>query len=206
MSCDRPKRDLELIQIVDKALLEAERKAGEWLVCRPGCTQCCVGAFAINQLDVERLRAGMESLFRADPERAERVRRRAAAYIERLARDFPGNVGTGILDDTAEEDGRFDSFANDEVCPVLDPATATCDLYEFRPMTCRVFGPPVRNEDGNLSVCELCFHGATDEQIVACELIADPSGMEDQVLNELKVEGKTGNTIVAFAVGDSSCC
>lgn len=205
MSCVRPKRDLELIQIVDKALLEAERKAGEWLVCRPGCTQCCVGAFAINQLDAERLRAGMESLSRADPERAERVRRRVANYIGRISRDFPGDLQTGLLDDAAEEDGRFNAFANDEVCPVLDPTTGTCDLYEFRPMTCRVFGPPVRNEDGNLSVCELCFHGASDEQIVACELIADPSGIEDQVLEELKAARKTGNTIVAFAVSDSSC-
>lgn len=205
MSCVRPKRDLELIQIVDKALLEAERKAAEWLVCRPGCTQCCVGAFAINQLDAERLRAGMESLSRADPERAERVRRRAAAYIDRVTRDFPGDLQTGLLDDAAEEDGRFEAFANDEVCPVLDPTTGTCDLYEFRPMTCRVFGPPVRNEDGNLSVCELCFHEASDEQIVACELIADPSGIEDQVLEELKAARKTGNTIVAFAVSDSSC-
>ena len=38
--------------------------------------------------------------------------------------------------------------------------TGHCELYESRPMTCRVFGPPVRSEDG-LGVCELCFHGAT---------------------------------------------
>ena len=33
-------------------------------------------------------------------------------------------------------------------------------------MTCRVFGPPVRNEGGGLGVGELCFHGATAEQII----------------------------------------
>src|SRR5512146_2180364 len=29
-------------------------------------------------------------------------------------------------------------------CPVLDPDTRTCDLYAWRPITCRTFGPPVR--------------------------------------------------------------
>ena len=36
-------------------------------------------------------------------------------------------------------------------------------------MTCRVFGPPVRSEDG-LGVCELCFQGASDKEIAACEM------------------------------------
>ena len=31
------------------------------------------------------------------------------------------------------------------------------------------FGPPVRSE-GGLGVCELCYHGASDQQIAACEM------------------------------------
>ena len=49
-------------------------------------------------------------------------------------------------------------------------------------MTCRVFGPPVRSEDG-LGVCELCYHGASDEQIAACEMPV-PSGLEAAVVEE----------------------
>jgi Fe-S-cluster containining protein len=200
MSCGRPKRDLELVQIVDEALSDAAQKAGDWLVCRPGCTQCCVGAFAINQLDAARMRDGIHTLRQTDPARAEQVRRRAEAYVDRINNLFPGDIFTGLIDGDAESDGRFDSFANDEVCPALDPETGTCDLYQFRPMTCRVFGPPVRNEDRNLSVCELCFHGAGDEQIVACELHLDRSHLEDELIDELNGAGKTGNTIVAFAL------
>jgi hypothetical protein len=48
-------KDQMLIQIVDSALAEAARRSGEWLVCRPGCTQCCIGVFPINQLDASRL-------------------------------------------------------------------------------------------------------------------------------------------------------
>ena len=56
-------------------------------------------------------------------------------------------------------------------------------------MTCRVFGPPVRSEDG-LGVCELCFHGATDEEIAACEMNPDPDDLESALLE--KLEKNTG--------------
>jgi hypothetical protein len=68
-------------------------------------------------------------------------------------------------------------------------------------MTCRVFGPPVRSE-GGLGVCELCFQGATPEQIAACELHADTDQLETKLLKRLqRSTGRRGNTIVAFALG-----
>src|SRR6266849_9800536 len=57
-----------LIQIVDAALADATRRSGEWLVCRPGCTQCCVGVFAINRLDTVRLQQGLADLEKTDPQ------------------------------------------------------------------------------------------------------------------------------------------
>jgi Fe-S-cluster containining protein len=99
----------------------------------------------------------------------------------------------------AAED-QFANFANDEPCPALDPLTGACELYESRPMTCRVFGPPVRSEDG-LGVCELCFQGASDEEIAACEMIPDPDDLESRLLTNLeKSTGARGNTIIAFCL------
>src|SRR5438270_242480 len=145
--------DQQLVQIVDAALAEAASKSGPWLVCRPGCTQCCMGAFSITQLDALRLRQGLEELERSDPARAARVRERVRDSIALLAPQFPGNPQTGILDEDEEAEERFFEFANDEPCPVLDPATGLCDLYTSRPITCRVFGPPVRSgPEGGLVV------------------------------------------------------
>ena len=200
--CSRrlPAADGALIQIVDAALADAARRSGEWLVCRPGCTQCCVGVFAINQLDAVRLQQGLAELEETDAARAERIRLRARASIERLSAEFPGDAKTGVLDEGPEAEERFAEFANDEVCPVLDPETGLCDLYDARPMTCRTFGPPVRSEDG-LGVCELCFHGATDEQIAACEMVVDPDDLEGKLLGRVeKTRGPRGQTIVAFCV------
>ncbi len=86
------------------------------------------------------------------------------------------------------------------MCPVLDPDTGLCDLYAARPMTCRTFGPPVRSEEG-LGVCELCFHGATDEEIAACEMVADPEDLEAKLVAKLEEsQCEESQTIVAYAV------
>lgn len=193
-------RDQALIQIVDSALADATRRSGHWLVCRPGCTQCCIGAFPINQLDALRLRRGLTDLETHAPQRADRVRQRACEAVARLSRDFPGDPVSGLLDEGDDAEERFSGFANDEPCPALDPETGNCELYESRPMTCRVFGPPLRSEDG-LGVCELCYQGASDEEIAACEMRPDPDGLEPALLQRLEDRtGIRGKTIIAFCL------
>src|ERR1700735_3472285 len=193
-----PSGDTQLVQILDAALADTARRSGDWLVCRPGCTQCCIGVFAIDQLDAARLEQGLRDLMVDDPGRGHAVVDRARKSVKRLSQEFPGDPETGLLDPAQQE--RFEEFANDEPCAALDPATGHCDLYRARPMTCRVFGPPVRSEEG-LGVCELCYHGATEEQIAACEMPVDPEGLEAELLEEFEQSsGKHGRTLVAFAL------
>lgn len=195
-----PKRDHELVQIVDAAFADAARRAGNWLVCRLGCTQCCHGAFAINALDAARLSEGMRILRRENPELAKETARRAASWIAEHGDDFPGDRKTGQLGTSDADDARFEEFANDAPCPALDPTTGRCDVYEWRPMTCRVFGPPVRsaNAEGleGIAHCELCFSGASPEQIEACEMHV-PHNLEQELLDELASDHET---VVAFAL------
>lgn len=187
---------------MDAALADATQRSGHWLVCRKGCYQCCVGAFAINQLDAARLKRGLGELETREPERAARIRERARKSLARIAADFPGNPVTGILAEDQESESRFLDFANHEPCPVLDPETGACELYEWRPLTCRVFGPPVRSGPENgLGVCELCFQGASPEEVAACEMQVDPDNVETTVLEQLEKEtGARGKTIVAFCL------
>ena len=186
--------DRELIQIVDAAMAEAVRLSGAWVVCEPGCADCCLGPFPITQLDAWRLRQGLAELERRDPERAARVRKRSREAVARLV-DYPGDLTTGILDEDEDAEERFAALPDEEHCPALDPATLTCDLYESRPVTCRIFGPAVRSGGDVLGVCELNYQGATDKQIAACQVHVDPDGLEDRLL-----EGVSEQTIVAFAL------
>jgi len=193
-----PASDTRLVQIVDAAVAEAARRAGAWVKCAPGCTQCCIGVFSISQLDTARLRAGLERLAESDRGRADAVRERAQDSRARLAAKFPGDARSGILDPARAEE--FEDFGNEESCPALDPQTGLCDLYAARPMTCRVFGLPLRTEDG-LGVCELCFQGASAEELKTC--VVDPEGDEMEAVTNAEAErssGLHGETIVAWAL------
>lgn len=216
-----PVRDAELVQIVDAALADATIRARQedgrsWLACRPGCTPCCHGVFRISALDGARLRSALGQLERTDSARALALRGRALALISRLRGTFPGNVETGILDpiggpiggpsgepsanpSDGPDEAAWEAFADlpeaDAPCPVLDPATGRCDLYTGRPFTCRVFGPPVMNE-GGLGTCELCYIGASEEQILHGEMHLPPPTLEE----ELNAQLAPGESIIAWAL------
>jgi len=207
-SREMQQQDAQLIQIVDASLADASRRAGPHLVCRPGCTPCCHGAFAINALDAQRLRRAIAEMAVTDPSHAQKIAARAHLYLEEFAPSFPGDPKTGILnsslDPSAEAQQAFEDFANEAPCPALDPESGLCEVYAARPTTCRVFGPPVRSQnpealpdsaDQGLSVCELCFTQATPEEIAAAEMQV-PHAEEQALLSQLPAE----ETIVAFCL------
>jgi Fe-S-cluster containining protein len=144
----------------------------------------------------------MDLLSTTDPKRAAEVRNRARQSIEKLTSEFPGDPTTGILSDDPAAEEAFAEFGNDELCPALDPVTGACDVYPHRPMTCRVFGPPLRTEEG-LGHCELCFQGATVEEVVRCEMVRDPDDLETVLLEQVQQNSpQGGDTLVCFVLAE----
>ncbi len=195
--------DSAFVALVDGAFADAAARSGPHLLCRPGCTQCCIGVFPIGPADALRLKQGLDVLAREDPEHAARVRERAAASWSRLAPQFPGDRATGALDVDGNGDPveAFDHFADDEPCPALDPEHGTCDLYASRPETCRVFGPPVVTGEG-FGMCELCFRTATLQEIAGAA-IKPPSETDSKTLDQSAIAAGASSraTIVAFVLG-----
>jgi Fe-S-cluster containining protein len=135
-----------------------------------------MGPFPITQLDARRLREGLAELESRDRQRAARVCERARQAVAGAATD-------------------------DDPCPALDPSSGTCDLYPARPITCRIFGPPVRYGSDAVGICELCFTGSSDEEIAACQVEIDPA-LESRLSNEVEERtGLRGETSVALALG-----
>ncbi len=186
----------ELFPIIDAALASAAERSGHWLACRPGCHQCCIGVFPISALDAAYLREGLAS---APADTRNRILTRAQTNREALlALGFPGNPTTGELFTEPHHEEAFEDYANDEPCPVLDPATGTCDLYAHRPVQCRTFGPPARDEEGALAVCELCFIDAPNEEITRCEIDQSWRDLEQQLITAIDPEDRP--TLVSFAL------
>ena len=206
----------DLIQIVNTAVANAYERGGPHLVCHPGCSQCCIGVFPISQQDAARLREALLVFEQSDPAKAQRIQTRVNESANRLAPHFPGDPQTGILNPGYEDSPLFgdeseDAIGDNEPCPILDPATGTCDLYEHRPILCRTFGPPMRtpgdNGEINLATCELCFTHATTEEIAACEL--DPTiPAQEEASNEAfnAAHHLHGQTLVAYALRKPELC
>ena len=189
------------VQIVNTALADATTRARRadgqsWLACGPGCTSCCNGVFRISALDAARLRSALDDLEARDSARALAIRSRALAQISRLRPHLPGDPTTGAL---GPDNAAWEAFADlpeaEAPCPVLDPATGRCELYEGRPLTCRIFGPPVMNENG-IGICELCYVGAGEAEVMHGEMHLRHEALEDELNAALPPE----EFIIAWAL------
>jgi len=153
--------------------------------------------FRISSLDAERLRLALTDLHREDSARADAIRGRAQALARELHSYFPGDPRTGVLD--PEDHGTWQDFADlpeaDAPCPALNPTTGCCELYEARPLTCRIFGPPVQNESG-IGLCELCYIGASEAEILAGEMHLHHQEIEERLDSELP----SGESVIAWAL------
>jgi Fe-S-cluster containining protein len=192
-----------LLRILNLALASSIQRSGPHLACRPGCAQCCHGVFQISALDAHRLR---QALAAAEPSLKSRIESRIEHARTHLLPFFPGNPETGVLSADDEAVELFEEWAHADPCPILDPATQTCDLYAARPILCRTFGPPIRNDpadlEAGLSLCELCFTHATEDEIVAAETDSTFRLLQDSEEEAYeRTHPNEGTTIVAFAFG-----
>jgi Fe-S-cluster containining protein len=192
--------DARLIALIDATMAEAARRAGSHLACRIGCTECCMGPFPITVLDARRLQVGLALVARREPARAEAIRSRARTAVAQMRPDFPGDPHTGILSEDEAAEAAFSTRHEHVPCPALDPASGRCELYQWRPISCRTFGPPVLIGDEKLPPCRLCFTGASSADIEAARVPIDPEGLEDRLLERYAARGLAGETVVAFAL------
>ncbi|HYG62119.1 MAG TPA: YkgJ family cysteine cluster protein [Thermoanaerobaculia bacterium] len=196
---DLEQADRRLLQVVTDAMDGAAALSGHRLACRPGCDECCHGPFPINALDAWRLRRGLAELAARDPERAAAVVDRARTLVPLLAADFPGAPELGVLSEDEEAEEAYFGRHAALPCPALDPVTRRCDLYAYRPLTCRTFGPPVRLGAADLPPCRLCFQGEPEAAIESCRAEPDPHGLEDRLVARL---GQDEETLIAFVLAD----
>ena len=193
--------DRVLLEEIDGRLKVACERAGARMACKPGCADCCIGLFTINELDARRLGAGVEGLRQTDPARAEAVVERARGVLDQIKGSFPGDSKTGRLDPDDPGTDAFVERFSQIACPALDPSTQLCDLYEHRPLSCRTFGLPVKINEESLPPCSLCFKGASAKEIDAHRIDPDPDGLEHAILCELTGTGAMSDeTVVAYAV------
>jgi Fe-S-cluster containining protein len=193
--------DRRLLESLDRDSLDAAERSGPWLLCKPGCDDCCHGPFPISTLDVRRLKQGLAELGRREPAVARRIAVRAAAAVRRLTPGFPGDPQSGDLIQDEQELDRFFEGHQALACPALGPESGRCELYAWRPVACRTFGPPLRFGEERADPCKLCFDGADAAEIERCRIEPDVEGLEGSILDRIGPNGgKLWETLIAFAL------
>ncbi len=162
-----------LVQIIDRAVAEAVALAGDQIVCRRGCTHCCIGPFAVTVLDLERLRTGMEEV---GAEVRERLRERSREAREIMKPGFPGDWETGMVVGQEEAD-QFDLRHPWLPCPVLDLETGSCSLHQWRPVACRLHGPALVMNGQHLQHCRLNYTAVPASNLAISFVTPDTGGI-----------------------------
>jgi Fe-S-cluster containining protein len=172
----------QLLQIVDAQLAEAVRRSGSHLTCHAGCAICCIGPFLVTPIDAWRLQQGLSSA--AEP-LASAIRERAEAAAQQFEADPQ-------LPQIAHDEAAMAVFTQrhqNVPCPVLDPDSGVCQLYEFRPMACRTYGPPIVLDGEPLAPCPLNFTQASSEEVEAARVRIDPGEAADRLIEAVVEAG-----------------
>jgi Fe-S-cluster containining protein len=128
----------KLVAASDAAFERVKQAHAECVRCKEGCADCCHAVFDLTLIEALYINHRFKQQFRGilKTELEEKANRtdRLMAKIKRRAQDdlLAGRPEAEILTDLARERVR---------CPLLSTRNL-CDLYDYRPLTCRFYGVP----------------------------------------------------------------
>jgi Fe-S-cluster containining protein len=141
----------------------------EQVPCHQGCCHCCIGTFPVTILDRHHLQEGLAHL----PDRQRRaIQQKAQDQVAAIEGKFPRLAGSPMLDGWPDQltEQLAEQF-QDLPCPALSP-DGRCQVYAFRPLTCRSMGIPP-DQDG-------CVEGACDIQTAVPIIRLSPPFREEE--------------------------
>lgn len=128
----------KLVAASDAAFERVKQAHAECVKCKQGCADCCHAVFDLTLIEAlyinHRFNQEFKGAAKADlEEKANRTDRLMAKIKRRAQKDLlAGRPEAEILTDLARERVR---------CPLLNHSDL-CDLYRYRPLTCRFYGIP----------------------------------------------------------------
>jgi Fe-S-cluster containining protein len=128
----------KLVAASDAAFERVKQAHAECVKCKEGCADCCHAVFDLTLIEAlyinHRFKQQFKGILKTELEEKANRTDRLMAKIKRRAQDdlLAGRPEAEILTDLARERVR---------CPLLSTRNL-CDLYDYRPLTCRFYGVP----------------------------------------------------------------
>ena len=127
-----------LLKIADDLFNKVKKEFPEEVKCNRGCADCCYALFDVTLIEALYIKHHFDARFKGvEREKrlglANRIDRRLYKLKRKAYKELEaGKDETDILQELAGEKIQ---------CPLLN-CENTCDLYDFRPITCRLYGIP----------------------------------------------------------------
>ncbi|MDY6906238.1 MAG: YkgJ family cysteine cluster protein [Thermodesulfobacteriota bacterium] len=125
-----------LVNVVDGIVEKIKAAHPAEVSCKKGCTDCCYALFDLTLIEAIYLNRKFQDVLGRDAEMLEKANiadRKVYKLKKQAFRDQEkGKNEVAILAEMGRERIR---------CPLLN-VREMCDLYDYRPITCRVYGVP----------------------------------------------------------------
>ncbi|MFZ5570042.1 MAG: YkgJ family cysteine cluster protein [Thermodesulfobacteriota bacterium] len=132
-----------LVATAEQAFDRVKREYAAEVACRQGCSDCCHALFDLSLIEAMYVNHHFNRLCTGDTrdqilEKANRADRK----IYRIKKSAFDELQKG-----KDEVDILGAMSMERVrCPLLNDSEL-CDLYDFRPITCRLYGIPTSNAD-----------------------------------------------------------
>ena len=142
-----------LMREVDSWFASCLHQYPEKISCQQGCSACCRGLFDITLLDAVYLKYGFDKL---PGDLKSFILRKSEARLNAVSRVYPNFVQPWLLNSIPETDWDLIMPEDDEIPCVLLSESGQCQVYKYRPMTCRLNGIPMIDTSGEELFDEWC--------------------------------------------------
>jgi Fe-S-cluster containining protein len=173
----------QLVAAADKAFERVSSAFDECVKCKPSCSDCCFALFDLTLIEALYINHKFNETFKGSDrvalmEKANRADRR----IHRLKRNAFKSLQEG-----KEEREILAELSLERIrCPLLSEKEL-CEMYDFRPITCRVYGVPFAIGDSGHTCGLSAFEPGNEYPTVnLSNIIARLQEISAELLRDLK--------------------
>lgn len=130
----------ELLKAADAVFEKVEKEFPECVKCRQGCADCCHALFDLTLIEALYINHHFRKIYDNRPD-AKAVLVKKANAADRQVYKIKRNAFKKVESGTPEEDVLAELAMERIRCPLLNENNR-CDMYDYRPITCRFYGIP----------------------------------------------------------------
>lgn len=128
----------KLSETADQVFNRVKEEHSECVKCKTGCSDCCYALFDLTLIEALYINHHFNRLFQGK-EKADLIE--TAGRIDREIYRIKNRAYKEYKDGKKEEDILMEMAQKKVRCPLLNDRKL-CELYEFRPITCKLYGIP----------------------------------------------------------------